>query len=106
MTKEELLEHHIMIGDSLDPKRMKYFCDLGYRLLYYIYGCVPILISVGNYQTGLDPDNIPRKLKTIKEEDIPKLKIIVRGNLLYHYQWISDIKDTTKLVNWLLYRYD
>lgn len=34
MTKEELLEHHIMIPNHFDKDKLLLYCDAGYMLLY------------------------------------------------------------------------
>lgn len=95
-----------MIGDSLDPKRMKYFCDLGYKLLYYIFEREPVLIYVGNLKVAHPVDKIKNRYRLIPEENIPKLQITYQNGLLYHYKWINDIKDVTRLVHVHFYKYD
>lgn len=34
MTKEELLEHHIMVPDTFDKDKLLLYCNAGYKLLY------------------------------------------------------------------------
>lgn len=106
MTREELLESHIMIGDSLDPKRMKYFCDLGFKLLYYIYERVPVLIYVGNLKVAHPADKIKNRYRLISEKDVPNLQITYCNGLLYHYKWINGIKDIANIVTVHFYKYD
>ena len=106
MTREELLQHRIIIGDSLDLKQMKYFCSLGFKLLYYQYGRVPVLVCVGNFPFGRFVDDISIRYRIIPEENISKLQITFKNGLLYHYKWVNDIKDVTNIVIPHFYKYD
>lgn len=80
MTKEELLQHHIMVIESFDRDYMNYLCNLGYLLLYLSKdNNSPILVSCGDYKYGRNIKTFEEFYTYVTEEKLKQLPLIYRA---------------------------
>lgn len=84
MTRDRLLEHHIIVIESFDRKLMEYYHNLGFKFLYLDkHTNVPFLVTlVHNY--GCYYPRLKDKFKCITKDKLATLPIWFERDMLMH----------------------